>query len=136
MAGFKHVELTRRVLKVFYDVYNEIGFGYLESVCQRAMQLALREDGLAFEAQRPLTVWFRGRAVGQFKADLIVQDVVLVELKCTRALERANEAQVLNYLRATTIEIGLLLNFGPAPQVRRLVFTNERKRAQNLRSSA
>jgi GxxExxY protein len=133
---FKHVDLTRRIIKVFYEVYNELGFGYLESVCENGLTLALLEDGLAVQAQTELTVWFRGRPIGRFKADLIVDGAVLVELKCARARVASYEAQVLNYLRATELEIALLLNFGPKPAVRRFVFENKRKRSLNLRSSA
>jgi GxxExxY protein len=128
--GYKHEELTGRILKVFYEVYNELGYGFLESVYEKAMALALNAAGLKTERQMPVVVWFRGNAVGDFAADLLVRTSVLVELKATRTLEPAHEAQLLNYLRATEIEVGLLLNFGPKPQVRRFVFDNERKKCR------
>jgi len=123
----KCVELTQRIIGVFYEVYNELGFGFLESVYQKSMMLALEQVGLRVAPKRPIAVWFRGANVGNFAGDLVVEDCVFVELKGVRALDSAHEAQLLNYLRATTIEVGLLLNFGPKPQVKRLAFDNVRK---------
>ena len=135
---FKHAELTDRILSTFYDVYNELGYGFLESVYQRAMIIvALQDAGLKVASEMPISVWFRSQAVGEFRADLVVNDLVLLELKSARALESVHESQTLNYLRATNLELALLLNFGPRPQVRRLAFANERKKIRvNLRSSA
>lgn len=126
--GLMHEELTSRILRVFYDVYNELGFGYLESIYEKAMEIALQEAGLRVQRQVPVPVSFRGRVIGEFVADLLVEGMVLLELKAARAIDPAHESQLLNYLRATPIEIGLLLNFGPKPQVRRLIFDNPRKR--------
>jgi GxxExxY protein len=126
-GGLKHSELTERVLGVFYDVYNELGHGFLESVYEEAMAIALTQAGLAVQRQLPLKVTFRGAVVGDFRPDLLVAKTVLLELKAGRVLDPLHEAQLLNYLRATEIEIGLLLNFGPQPQFKRLVFTNSRK---------
>jgi GxxExxY protein len=132
--NYKHQELTQVIIQVFYEVYNELGHGFLESVYQEAMLIALRQKGMTVEAQRPLPVWFRGGKIGDFRPDLIVGDAVVVELKAARALEPVHEAQLLNYLRASELEVGLLLNFGPAPKVKRMVFANEKKK--NLRLSA
>ena len=132
--NFKHQELTRIIIQVFYEVYNELGHGFLESVYQEAMLIVLREKCMTVEAQRPLPVWFRGGKIGDFRPDLIVGDAVVVELKAARALEPVREAQLLNYLRASDIEVGLVLNFGPVPRMKRMVFANERKK--NLRLSA
>jgi GxxExxY protein len=126
-GGLKHSELTERVLGVFYDVYNELGHGFLESVYEEAMAIALTQAGLAVQRQLSLKVTFRGAVVGDFRPDLLVAKTVLLELKAGRVLDPLHEAQLLNYLRATEIEIGLLLNFGPKPQFKRLVFTNSRK---------
>lgn len=126
--GLQHGERTERVIKAFFDVYNELGSGFLEAVYQRAMLLALRHIGLNAVAEAPIIVRFRGEIVGEHRADLIVESTVLVELKAARALEPAHEAQLLNYLRATDIEVGLLLNFGPSPTIKRFVFDNARKR--------
>jgi len=92
------------------------------------MIVALRQAGLTVESKVPVQVWFRGQQVGNFEVDILVDRCVLLELKAARALDPAHEAQTLNYLRATPIEVGLLLNFGPKPQVRRFAFGNDRKR--------
>jgi GxxExxY protein len=125
---FKHQDLTRKIIGVFYEVYNELGHGFLESVCEAAMLIALREAGLKAEPQMPIAVYFRGNRVGDFRADLMVENAVLLELKAARALDSSHEAQLLNYLRATEIEVGLLLNFGTKPEFKRLAFDNERKK--------
>jgi GxxExxY protein len=129
-----HPQITRTVIGVYYDVYNEMGGGFLESVYKEAMVIALAEAGLAAEREVPLKARFRARIVGEFKADLIVGGRVLVELKAVRALEPTHEAQVLNYLRCSVLEIGLLLNFGPRAQVRRLILSNSLKTSHSHRS--
>src|SRR2546428_10991516 len=93
-----------------------------------ALVMALREAGLAVEWQVPVPVWFRRQKVGDFRADILVEKKVLLELKSSRAIDPAHEAQLLHYLKATEIELGLLLNFGTRPQFRRLLFDNERKK--------
>jgi GxxExxY protein len=123
----KHQELTARIIRVFFEVYNELGFGFLESVYAEALASAFREAGPTVEREMPLEVRFRGRVVGQFRADLVVGGAVLVEAKACPSLHPAHNAQVLNYLRATVLEIGLLLNFGPRPGIKRLAFDNSRK---------
>jgi GxxExxY protein len=101
------------------------------------MCIALLDSGLKVERQFPTPVWFRGRQIGDFRADLLIEGKVLVELKSAKAIDPSHEAQLLNYLRATEIEVGLLFNFGPKAQFRRLAFENERKKISvNLRSSA
>jgi len=126
-VGFKHIQLTEKIIGVFYEVYNELGFGFLESVYEQAMCIALRQVGLCVECQVPIKVYFRGVEVGFFKADMLVEGVILLELKSARALEPAHESQLANELRATDIEVGLLLNFGPTPEVKRVAFDNDRK---------
>ena len=134
---FKHTELTDRIISTFYDVYNELGYGFLESVYQKAMTIALKDAGLNVVTEVPISVWFRSQAVGEFRADLVANDLVLLELKSARTLEPVHESQTLNYLRSTDLEVALLLNFGPRPQVRRLAFANERKKISvHQRSSA
>jgi GxxExxY protein len=123
----KHFHVTEKVLKAFYGVYNELGHGFLESVYQGAFVIAARDLGLKVREQVPIPVFFRGHNVGDFRADLIVDDVVLVELKTVRALEAAHMAQIMNYLKATNIEIGMLLNFGPTPEFKRVVLESARK---------
>jgi GxxExxY protein len=134
---YKYSKLTEQIIGVFYEVYNELGFGFLEKVYEEAMALALKERGIDFQQQVPIPVWFHGQTIGSYDADLIVSGVVLVELKACKALEPAHEAQLLHYLRSTEIEVGLLLNFGPRPQAKRLAFENERKKISvHLRKSA
>ena len=126
--GLKYAHVSEKIIGVFYDVYNELGYGFLESVYEESMTIALRQAGLSVDRQRPIPVWFRGQKVGDFRADLSVDNCVLLELKCARTLDPAHEAQILHYLKSTEIEIGLLLNFGLKPQFRRLIFDNERKK--------
>ena len=126
-AELIHAELTDKLIGIYYDLYNELGHGFLESVYQKAFALVLRQEGIAYQQQIPIRVIFRGEEMGEFFADLLVESSVLIELKAVRALEKAHERQLLNYLRATNIEVGLLFNFGPAPQFRRLAFDNSRK---------
>jgi len=134
---YKHAELTELIIGVFYEVYNELGTGFLEKVYQETMALVLRSKGLEVQCEVPLPVGFRGTKIGTYEADLVVAGLVLVELKAGRSLDSSHEAQLLNYLRSTEIEVGLLLNFGPRPQVRRFAFENERKGISvHLRSSA
>jgi GxxExxY protein len=131
---YKHQDITEAIIAIFNEVYNELGNGFLESVYERAMAIALAHRGLDVKAQFPLPVWFREVQIGDFRADLLIAGVVMVELKAGRALEPVHEAQLLNYLRACDVEVGLLLNFGPVPKIKRLVFANER--TKNLRPSA
>jgi len=128
----KHEDLTERIIGVFYAVYNELGYGFLESVYEHAMAIALREAGFNVVQQPPISVHFRGQTIGEFRADLLVNDEVIVELKAARAIEKAHEAQVMNYLRATKIEVGLLMNFGPNPDFKRFIFDNDRKASRGL----
>ena len=124
----KFFELTERIIGTFYDVYNELGYGFLESVYEASLVLALRQLGLSVERQVPVPVWFRQHRIGEFRADILVKRKVLIEVKSARALDPAHEAQLLHYLKATEIEIGLLVNFRERPQFRRLLVDNERKK--------
>lgn len=126
-VSLKHSEITDKIIGIFYDVYNELGYGFLESTYSRAMVIALRQSGLSAESEVPVPVWFRGEKIGQYFADILAEEKVILELKCARNLESAHEAQLLHYLRATQVEVGLLLNFGLRPQFRRLLFDNDRK---------
>jgi GxxExxY protein len=128
VAGLRHGELTEKIIGIFYEVYNELGYGFLESVYEESLVIALREAGLGVERQVAIPVWFRGHEVGRFRGDFLVEATILLELKSTRVLEPSNEAQLLHYLKSTAVEIGLLLNFGTRPQFRRVLFDNERKK--------
>jgi GxxExxY protein len=125
--GLLHEHLTRQSLGAFFSVHDELGYGFLESVYETAMLHAIKDIGLDVRRQVPIDVWFRGRSVGAFKADIVVESAVIVELKAVRNLVSSHEAQLLNALRATNIEVGLLLNFGHRPTFKRLVFSNSRK---------
>ena len=124
----KHSELTEKIIGLFFDVYNELGHGFLEAVYAEAMALALGAAGLEVRREVEIPVWFRGKLIGDFRADLVVEEAVILELKAVRAIDQAFEKQLLNYLRATEFEIGLMLNFGQKPEFRRLVFENTRKK--------
>ena len=123
----KHKDITDLIIRAFYTVYNTLGYGFLEKVYENAMVIELRKLGLKVVLQARIVVYYAGQEVGEYSADLLVEDAVIVELKATRALAPANEAQLLNYLKATIYEVGLLLNFGPKPQIKRKVYDNERK---------
>jgi GxxExxY protein len=124
---FKHAELTEQIIGVFYEVYNELGTGFLEKLYQEAMALVLRRKGIEVQREVSVPVWFRGVKMGAYEADLVVARQVLVGLKAGKALDSSHEAQLLNYLRSTDIAVGLLLNFGSRPQVKRFAFENKRK---------
>jgi GxxExxY protein len=132
----KHKETTDSILKSFYEVYNELGDGFLESVYENALYIVLTEHGLHVERQKDISVFFRGNRIGDFKADLIVDEKVLIELKAVRTLDHAHEAQLINYLKAANIEVGLLLNFGRKPEFKRFIYNNKRKKiSDNQRKS-
>ena len=132
----KHEALTEQLIGVFYTIYNELGHGFLESIYQKAFAVVLTEKGLRFQEQAPIEVVYHGVPLGDFKAGLIAESSVLIELRAVKALEDAHERQVLNYLKSTNIEVALLLNFGPRPQVRRLVLDNELKVAKSSATGA
>ena len=123
----KHVELTKEIIGDFYDVYNNLGYGFLEKVYENALALELRAKGLQVQQQRPIQVHYRRQVVGEYFADLVVNELVIVELKATTALVKQHDAQLLNYLKATPYEVRLLLNFGPQPKAKRKVYDNELK---------
>ena len=125
----RYKELTHLIIKSFYDVYNELGGGFLESVYENAMTLVLQQQGLQVETQKEIAVYFRGNLIGNFRADRVVEEKVLLELKAARCLEPVHEAQLLNYLKATTIEVGLLMNFGNEPTFKRLVYNKQQKQS-------
>jgi GxxExxY protein len=124
----KHKEITDAILHAFFKVvYPQLGYGFLEKVYENALLIALSSAGLKVEQQAKIEVNFQEHVVGEYFADLLVQDRVIVEVKAAGRIAREHEAQLLNYLRATPYEVGLLLNFGPKPDFRRKVFDNELK---------
>ena len=126
-AEYRHADLTQLVIQAFYGVYNNLGYGFLEKVCENALVIEVRKLGLEVVAQAPIRIVYAGQVVGEYYADLLVAGRVLVELKAAACLAPEHEAQLLNYLKATPYEVGLLLNFGPKPEVKRRAFDNARK---------
>ena len=122
-----HGTITDKIIKGFYYVYNELGPGFDEKVYENALANWLRHRGFKVDQQQIL-VYFEGQVVGDYRADLILNDLVIVETKVLRMIAPENEAQLVNYLKATDLDVGLLLNFGPDPEFRRRVFTNEKKK--------
>lgn len=127
-----HSDITAVILKAFFKVYNTLGYGFLEKVYENAMLIELRKLGLEFEAQKAVIVYYEDQVVGYYDADLLVSGVIIVELKASVGLILKDEAQLLNYLKGTVMEVGMLLNFGPKPEFKRKVFTNEYKSYRSL----
>ena len=123
----KHSELTGKILGAFFQVHKDLGYGFSEKVYENSLSILLTELGMKVEPQAHLYVYYRGRKVGEYIADLIINDVVLLELKAAEKIIEEHAAQLLNYLKATDIEVGLVLNFGPTAEFRRKVYDNERK---------
>lgn len=122
-----HEELTNSIIKTFYEVYNELGHGFLEKVYQNSLFLELKNKGLKVEAQKKIAVFYKRTEVGEYYADLILEDKIILELKAADYIVKEFENQILNYLRATHCEVGLLLNFGKKPEFKRKIFENDRK---------
>ena len=127
IQDFKHTELTEKIINIFYRVYNKLGYGFLEKVYENAMMIELKKEGILAIAQAPIRVLYDMEIIGEYYADILVDDKVIVEIKAARQLAEEHEAQLLNYLKATNIEVGLLLNFGVKPEIKRKAFNNLRK---------
>jgi len=127
IQDFKHSELTEKIINIFYRVYNKLGYGFLEKVYENAMIIELKKEGIRAIAQAPIRVLYDNEIIGEYYADILVDDKVIVEIKAARQLAEEHEAQLLNYLKATDIEVGLLLNFGVKPEIKRKAFNNLRK---------
>ncbi len=124
-TDYKYSDLTEEIIKCFYKVYNALGYGFLEKVYQNALLIELHNAGLFVQAQKQIKVFYNESVVGEYYADIIVNDCVILELKAAEAVVEEHEFQLINYLKATDIEVGLLLNFGKKPEIRRKIFTNE-----------
>ena len=133
--NYKYSDVTEKVIKAFYNVYNNLGFGFLEKVYEKSMMIELKKFNLHCENQFPIEVFYEKDQVGQYFADIIVEKVVILELKADKNLCPEHEAQLLNYLKATDIEVGMLLNFGETPQFKRKVFSNKYKSVFNHNKS-
>lgn len=127
MADYQHSEVTETIIKGFYIVYNALGYGFLEKVYANALAIELRALGLTVAQEQRITIAYCGEQIGEYSADMVVNDAVIVELKAVKTLLEEHEAQLLNYLKATPYEVGLLLNFGSKPEVKRKAFDNDRK---------
>jgi GxxExxY protein len=132
--SYRLAGITKQLLDCFYDVYHELGSGFLEAVYANALATALMQKGVAFRRELVIPVFFRGLIVGTYKADFLLANEIIVELKAARTIDPVHIAQLVNYLRGSTVELGYVLNFGPKPSYRRLILSNERKSA--LRPSA
>jgi GxxExxY protein len=126
-ALYKHSELTEQIIGAFYAVYAALGYGFLENVYVKALIIELESRGMKVCDEFPIQVYYAGKLIGEYFADLIVNDLVILEIKAAKSLAVEHEAQLLNYLKATPYEVGLLLNFGPKPEAKRRSFDNNRK---------
>lgn len=124
---YLYSEETGEVLNAFYDVYNELGYGFLEKVYRNALYVELVRRGFNCRKEYPIAVYYKGTSVGDYFADIVIDDHIILELKAVKTILPEHLAQLTNYLRATKAEVGLLLNFGPTPEKKRVVFTNDRK---------
>lgn len=123
----KYADLSEKIIKIFYQVHNELGFGFIEKMYQKAFAIALLESGFKVGEQIAIKVYYHGQVVGEFFADMVVNGVILLELKSVDTIVDEHEAQLLNYLKATEIEVGYVLNFGKSATFKRKVLDNERK---------
>ncbi len=126
-----HKDLTDSILKTFYEVYNELGYGFLEKVYHNALYIELKNKGLNVVSQKQIDVFYKGLKVGEYYADLIIENKVILELKAAEYVVEEFEIQLINYLRGTDCEVGLLLNFGKKPEFKRKIFENNRKIRKN-----
>ena len=124
---YLYSDITSEVLNAFYDVYNELGYGFLEKVYKNALFNELTQRGIKCQKEYPISVYYKGICVGDYYADIMIEDKIILELKAVKTILPEHIAQLNNYLRATNAEVGLLLNFGLEPQKKRIVFTNDRK---------
>lgn len=122
-----HEEITEKIIKSYFKVYNTLGYGFLEKVYENALAIELRKNGLEVKCQYPISVLYESEIVGEYFADIIVNNIVVIELKATKEISEYNECQLINYLKATNIELGLLLNFGKEAEYRRKIFMNKYK---------
>ena len=124
----KHEDITEKIIKSFYSVYNTLGYGFLEKVYENAMLIDLRKAGLKCENQVPIKVFYQNKIIGEYFADILVENKIIIELKAIKQLTKQDEAQLLNYLSSTKIEVGLLFNFGVKPEIKRKIFDNKLKK--------
>lgn len=129
--NFLHKETGDKVLRAFYNVYNKLGFGFAEKVYENSLMIEFQKLGVKREKQKKINVYYEGEMVGEYFADIVVEDAVILELKAATGIAPEHETQLFNYLRSTDIEVGYVLNFGEKPQFKRIIFTNDRKQNRN-----
>jgi len=127
-----HKELTEKIIKSYYKVYNILGYGFLEKVYENAMAIELRKMGFEVKCQYPITVFYESEIVGEYFADIIINDMIVIELKASSILLEEHECQLINYLKATHIELGLLMNFGKVAEYKRKIFMNKFKKLKAI----
>ena len=132
MKNFPHQELTKSIIGIYYNVYNELGFGFLEKVYHKALLIELKNNGYKIDSEKKVNVYYKNEIVGEYIPDIIINDSVIVELKCVEYLTDIHENQLLNYLKATDCEVGLILNFGKDQQFIRKIFTNDLKKKKKI----
>ena len=125
---YLHQDKTEKIIQAFFKVYNTLGYGFLEKVYQNALLIELQRMGFECKSQYPIRVFYEAFPVGDYFADILIDDCIIIENKAAEALVEENEFQLINYLKATNIEVGLLLNFGKRPEFKRKIFTNDRKK--------
>ena len=128
MKNFPHQELTKSIIGIYYNVYNELGFGFLEKVYHKELLIELKNNGYKIDSEKKVNVYYKNEIVGEYIPDIIINDSVIIELKCVEYLTDIHENQLLNYLKATDCEVSLILNFGKNPQFIRKIFTNDLKK--------
>jgi GxxExxY protein len=126
-----HSQITDKIIESFYKIYNTLGYGFLEKVYENAMVIELRLIGFNVSQQKGIKVYYAEKEIGDYYADLLIDDLVIVELKAAETLIKEHEYQLINYLKATNIEVGLLLNFGKKPEFKRKVYSNSKKRIEH-----
>ena len=124
---YLYSELSDKIINCFYKVYNALGFGFLEKIYQKSLEIELSKNNINFESQYPINVYYDNINVGEFYADILAESKIILEIKAIEKLVKENENQLINYLKSTDIEVGLLLNFGKEPEVKRRIYTNDRK---------
>jgi len=124
---YKYEDLTHKIIDAFYKVYNTLGYGFLEKVYENALLIELKKIGLNATPQAKIRVDYDNQIVGEYYIDILIEDCIIVEIKASKSIAKEHEAQLLNYLKASHLEVGLLLNFGPKPEIKRKVFDSHRK---------
>ncbi|MDI6782880.1 MAG: GxxExxY protein [bacterium] len=127
IQDYKYKELTEKIIKIFYYVYNQLGYGFWGKVYVNALLIELKKTGIYAAVEYPIKVFYDNVVIGEYFVDILVEDKVILEIKAAKELAEEHSAQLLNYLKATQFEVGLLLNFGPKPEVKRKAFANLRK---------